>query len=416
MSATCLKPWLRWPTLTLVALGMAACSTAPRLHAPPSLIDEARPAGFPPDVRLLSIDIGAFNARSARFFEGLRDAANDGSVNILSLSGGGSGSAFGAGALVGLNRAAALPQFALVTGVSAGALIAPFAFLGPSWDDRLEMAFAGPSYRLLASPLLNLLHLILSPLESGSHAALFDMVDGYVTPTMIDAVALENARGRRLIVATTDLDKQEMVLWNMGAIAARGGAAARELFRDVLVASASVPGAFPPVLISVRDGEKAYQELHVDGSVTSPVFIEPLVAGVRPTDSPNLRGAHLYMIVNGALAHVPATTPVNTLDVLADSFSASTTYRTRDAIAGTIEMTRRLGMQFKLTEIPANYPLDGFVDFNASRMRKLFDFGVTCAVRGQLWLSAEESIANNVRSRQTSDLLASRCPAEAPSN
>ena len=302
--------------------------------------------------------------------------------------------------LVGLTRAQTRPDFELVTGVSAGALIAPFAFLGPAWDDRLEAAFAGAQRQpLLNSPTLNLLSLMLWPGGTSKHSALFDLVDGFVTPAMVDAVARESAHGRRLIIATTDLDKQETVLWDMGVVAARGGTAARELFRDVLIASASVPGVFPPVLIPVRDGERRYDELHVDGSVTTPVFIAPLIAAVHPREVPELNGAHLYMIINGPLAHLPTTTPVKTLDVLASSFLASMTYRTREAIVDTAGLTRHFGVHFDLTEIPADYPLDSFVDFDPAHMRALFHFGERCAAQGQLWLSPEESIRNNLRAR-----------------
>ncbi|MEO6972392.1 MAG: patatin-like phospholipase family protein [Rhodoferax sp.] len=405
--------WLaRWSLLAAMAVLLAACSVVPRLDAPPALLDAAQPADYAPDVRLLSLDLATFRARAPRFFADLRNAANGGSLDMLSLSGGGSGGAYGAGVLVGLTRAHTRPNFELVTGVSAGALIAPFAFLGPAWDDRLETAFAGAQRQpLLNSPTLNLLGLMMWPAGAGQRNPLFDLVDGFVTPEMIDAVARESAHGRRLIIATTDLDKQETVLWDMGVIAARGGPAARELFRNVLVASASVPGVFPPVLIPVRDGAQHYDEMHVDGSVTTPVFVAPLIAAVHPRDVPQLRGARLYMIINGPLAHLPTTSPFKTLDVLSASFLASMTYRTREAIVDTTVLTRHFDVQFELTEIPADYPLDTFVDFDPAHMRALFDFGERCAAQAQLWLSPEQSINNNFRGHQAPQGKTPLCPA-----
>lgn len=418
LHGTCLHPrWRRrargagWLAAAF-AVVLTGCTTLPRLDAPPTMLGAVRPLGIDADVRLLSTDGIGFRSRAPRFFQGLRDAATDGSVDILSLSGGGSDGAFGAGVLVGLSHAGKRPQFELVTGVSAGALIAPFAFLGPGWDDRLEAAFAGARQgALLNSPTLNLLRLMLWPSDRAGHSALFDLVDRIVTPEMVRAVARESANGRRLIVATTDLDKQETVLWDLGAMAARGGTAARELFRDVLVASASVPGVFAPVLIPVQDGPRHYEELHVDGGVTTPVFIEPLIAGVQPTELPPLRGAHLYMIVNGALAQPPATTPLNTLDVMGRSFAAGLSYRTREAVAIMAALARQLDMRFDMADIPAEYPTGSFVDFDAVRMRALFDFGERCAARGLLWQSPEQSLDNNMQPHAALPAGMPLCPA-----
>lgn len=241
--------------LMFAAVLLAGCQAVPRLPAPPDLIGTAVPVGFAPDVRLVTTDLKTFTALAPEFFGGLRSASKDGSLNILALSGGGSGGAYGAGVLAGMSRAHARPPFEMVTGVSAGALLAPFAFLGPDWDGRMKDAFTGErSARLLRSPTRTVLARLLSPCGLAHHNALFLLVDHFVTPQMIEAVAHEDATGRRLVVATTDLDKHETVLWKLGEIARQGGPAGRRLFRDVLTASASVPGVFPPVLIRVREG------------------------------------------------------------------------------------------------------------------------------------------------------------------
>ena len=345
------------------------------------------------------------------FFAGIRAAAGAGPVNVLALSGGGSDGAFGAGALIGLTAAHDRPRFELVTGVSAGALIAPFAFLGPSWDPELRAAFTTDHSRLLGrSPLWRFFNQLLFPLGREQGDPLFNMVDHYVTPALLAAIARATASGRRLIVATTDLDSEETVLWDMGAIAEHGGEAARGLFRDVLVASASVPGAFPPVLIRVRDGHRVYDEMHVDGSVTTPVFALPLVAGLRVADLPHLGGGEVYMIVNGQLARVPTTTPISTLAMLTRSFSAGMTYQTREAILGTINLTRHLGMRFRLTSIPVDYPSRTIVDFSPRFMRGLFDYGERCAASGQLWLTPEQSIERNTSAGRVRRAADTPCP------
>ena len=171
-------------------------------------------------------------------------------VNILALSGGGAEGAFGAGALVGLTRSASRPQFSVVTGVGAGALIAPYAFLGPDWDDQLvEVYTSGRAEYLLQSRGLGML--FGSSVYSGT--PLKQLVDRYATDALIQAVAHEASTGRLLLVATTDVGTGEPVLWDLGSIAMNGGPGAGALFRDVLVASASVPGMFPPVVIRVQE-------------------------------------------------------------------------------------------------------------------------------------------------------------------
>src|SRR2546429_2787195 len=192
----------------------------------------------------------------------------------------------------------ALPIF---TGVSVGALIAPFAFLGPEWDQAMVEAL-GPdrTARLLQSRGLGVLF------RPGAYRSepLVELVDHLVSRRLIEAVATEAARGKVLFVATTDLDKQEAVIWDMGAIAAHGGEAARVLFRDVLVASASVPGLFPPVLIRVDgpDGE-SFDEMHVDGGTATPFFVASEIAQILPADfevlpgAEALHGARVYVLV-----------------------------------------------------------------------------------------------------------------------
>lgn len=393
---------------------LAACATPPRRPAPPTVINDAAPPGFPRTVRLVTTDLAGFTRRAPEFFAGIRAAAPGGRVNILALSGGGSEGAFGAGALVGLTQAHARPHFELVTGVSAGALIAPFAFLGSTWDPELEAAFTTDHSRLLGrSPSWRFLSRLVFPLGRAHDDPLFDMVNRYVTPALVAAVARAAERGRRLVIATTDLDSEETVLWDMGVIAEHGGEAARELFRDVLVASASVPGAFPPVLIRVRDGLHTYEEMHVDGSVTTSVFTFPLVAGIGRMDLPPMHGGELYMIVNSPLARLPKTTPVSTVSVLTRSFSAGMTYKTREAIVDTVNLTARLGMQFHLTDIPVDFPTTTVVDFSPKLMRDLFDYGERCAAAGQLWLTPEQSMRRNLGATEIRSAAGTPCPGAA---
>lgn len=396
----------------LGSLLLVGCVATPRLPPPPELISRAAPVGFSADVRLVSTDSIGYALRSAKVYGRVAAAATDGSVDYLVLSGGGSAGAFGAGALVGLERARARPQFEVVTGVSAGALLAPFAFLGPQWDRQLREAFDGRQrLQLLHGKAGAVLARLLFPRGAARRSALGRLVNRYVTDAMVQAVAAEWQKGRLLFVATTDLDKRETVLWNMGLIAAQGGDRARTLFRDVLVASASVPGVFPPVLIRVREGDRVYDEMHVDGSVTTSLFAAPHSAQLSQDDGAATLPRNLYVVVNGKLAEAPQETPLNTVDVLSRSFAADLNYKTREALLLALDFSRRQHMRFQLTEIPPSYPSASFIDFSQAPMRALFDYAAACAARGQLWETPEHSIRRNMRGVDAAGQRASACPA-----
>jgi predicted acylesterase/phospholipase RssA len=306
-------------------------------------------------------------------------------VNILALSGGGADGAFGAGALVGLTRSASRPQFSVVTGVSAGALIAPYAFLGPAWDDQLaEVYTSGHAEHLLKSRGLGAL--FGSSVYRGE--PLKDLVDRYATDELIQAVAHEASTGRLLLVVTTDINTGEPVVWDLGSIAINGGPGARALFRDVLVASASVPGLFPPVVIRVREEQALFEEVHVDGTATVP-FLVPL-AFVEPTRdaSDPSHGVAVYVIVDGRLSEQPVAIRLRTRSILSRSVSAGLNHMLRTTLELTAADAELEGAQFQFAAIPLAYPqLDSF-DFRTPTMRSLFQFGYACAQSGRLWISS----------------------------
>ena len=159
----------------------------------------------------------------------------------LTLSSGGSDGAFGAGLLNGLTASGKRPDYAVVTGVSTGALIAPFAFAGPRYDDALRDAFT----KITSADVFEIGG---TPESFVDTWPLKDLIAKQVTPALIADIAAQYRAGRRLFIVTTNLDSERSMVWNMGAIAAHGGEQAIKLFRTVLLASSSIPGAFPPVL------------------------------------------------------------------------------------------------------------------------------------------------------------------------
>ena len=329
-------------------------------------------------------------------------------VNILALSGGGADGAFGAGALVGLTRSALRPQFSVVTGVSTGALIAPYAFLGSDWDDQLaEVYTSGRAEHLLHSRGLGAL--FGSSVYSGT--PLKQLVDRYATDALVQAVAHEAATGRLLLVATTDVSTGEPVIWDLGSIAMNGGAQARTLFRDVLVASASVPGLFPPVVIRVQEQQALYEEVHVDGTIALPFFVPfAFVEPSRNSSDPS-QGTTVYVIVDGRLSEQPAPIRMRARPIVYRSVSAGLNHMLRTTLELTATDAELEGAQFEFAAIPVAYPHLNSFDFRTPTMRSLFQYGYRCAQAGRLWTSARDVGREDANNNDTGTGQ-NRCPAD----
>jgi hypothetical protein len=399
--------WLLHVGLMFAALSIAACAGPARREHPIYWYDTAPPAGFPESVRSVSENRASFEKDTQRFIAEVRRASEGGAVNVLALSGGGAGAAFGAGALTGLSKGGTRPRFDVVTGVSAGALTAPFAFLGPAWDDQLRESFSGQQSA-------NLLQLSLTGLLFGSSTfngkPLADLVNHYATEEMLHAIAFEAAKGRLLLIATTDLDSERTVIWDMGAIAMHGGPAALQLFRQVLIASASIPGLFPPVMIPVETSGTILEEMHVDGSTTASLFIAPEIASVLPDQLGGLRGANIYVMANGQYGAPTITTPVRTTAIAKRGIQASLHSSTRGAVLATLALAMRNDMNLKVTAIPDDYPFNGLLDLKPERMRALFAFGEKCALRDELWTTPEGLLQRSFRASLTLPGSAPQCP------
>ena len=242
----------------------------------------------------------------------------------LAISGGGSDGAYGAGVLTGWTQSGTRPEFAVVTGASIGALIAPFAFLGSRYDEDVHKNFT----TIGAADIFE---------DRVTRDSLFDywplkrQVEQQVTAKLLAEIAAEHARGRRLFVATTNLDAGRRVIWNMGAIAARGDEAALKLFRNVLLASSSIPGFFSPVQIDVESNGKKFHEMHSDGTITAPFFVVPegmlsATGAARPPLS------QLYVLVNSKLGPEFKMTDRNVPGVLGRSIAVALTAALRAEI------------------------------------------------------------------------------------
>ena len=277
---------LRAAAACLVLAFLAGCASIARLPAPPPQQLSAIDVLGVPETRFWAdgdpAPLIAFYERLLSRREAGRPMGRGGRIppgHFLALSGGADDGAFGAGVLVGWTETGQRPEFDLVTGISAGALIAPFAFLGPSYDPQLRALFT----EIAPSDVVQLGRLALSVLFREALAdttPLARLIERHADAAMLQAIAAEYQRGRLLLIGTVNLDVGRPVIWNIGAIAASGHPEALNLFRRILLASASIPGAFPPVMIDVEADGRAFQEMHVDGGAAMQVFLYP--ARLRP--------------------------------------------------------------------------------------------------------------------------------------
>ncbi|MGO9741202.1 MAG: patatin-like phospholipase family protein [Roseiarcus sp.] len=303
----------------------------------------------------------------------------------LALSGGGGGGAFGAGVLNGWSESGTRPQFTIVSGVSTGALIAPFAFLGPDYDDRLRQIYTnGEAQRLIGQP---------DPLRALVHPGVFGpgrlrrLVELYLDDDLIRAIAREDQKGRRLLVVTTNLDAQRAVVWDMGAIATSGEPKAFELFRSVLAASASIPVVFAPQMIEVEADNRIFQEMHADGTLSAPVCTLPdaVLFGGKPIL--RARRPALYVIVNGRIDPSFAVVPDQVEAIAAQSLSTLNRVGTKAVLAQTYDVAHREGLSFHLSYIGQDHPDSGGTGFETDAMRQLYDYGYAKARFGAFWVT-----------------------------
>lgn len=305
-------------------------------------------------------------------------------VAILALSGGAEDGAYGAGVLKGWSERGDRPVFSVVTGVSTGALIAPFAFLGQEHDDALERLFT--ETRTNDILVLEPVKALLGAISLGNNSPLRRQLSRAITPAFLDAVAEAHRNGRRLFIATTNLDSRSPVIWNMGDIALRGDADALALFREVMAASAAIPGAFPPSYIDVRIDGETYQEMHVDGGVTNSVFVAP--DWFRP--SRKLADAlgpytELYIIQNNKIRPDYGPAEDNLIDIAGDAMSELIRNQSRGDLIRIYALSTRNGLDFHVSTVPSDFEMPKREQFDPLYMRALYEVGAKLGRSGEAW-------------------------------
>jgi predicted acylesterase/phospholipase RssA len=273
-----------------------------------------------------------------------------------------------------------------VSGVSTGALIAPFAFLGSAYDGVIEeMYTAGYAEQFVKAA--NVTNVIFGAgLISESSAN--GIISRFVTPELLDAVAREHRRGRRLYVVTTNLDAQRPVLWDLGAIAASGRPDASAMFSTVITASAAVPGVFSPVFIDVEADGHRFSEMHVDGSATEPVYLAPASVLRNLAASPVSARKSIYMLINTKLEPSFEVTENTPLQVPSRAVFTMSKAERRSSVQAAYDFARRNGFKFNISYVPRDISDQGSIEFNTAYMRSLFELGHELGRSGRAWQPA----------------------------
>jgi len=377
--------------LVLFAGGCAA--PARRDAVPMKLVTDAQVSGFPAGIRYFprdAEDVDLFERDFVASWTLERAALHlpEGPLPpaaYLAISGGGDNGAFGAGFLNGWTETGTRPVFKLVTGVSTGALIAPFAFLGPAYDAQLKAIYTGITLKDIAEP-----RSVLSAFFGDSMAdtgPLYRLVKKSVTHAMLDAIGDEYDKGRILLIGTTNLDARRAVLWNVTKIAATRSPKALELVHKILMASAAIPGTFPPVMIDVNIGDKTYEEMHVGGGTANQVFVYPVAAELARISAENdaNRQRTLYVIRNARLDPEWAQVDRRTLPIAMKAIQCLIQYQGIGDLYRMYTITRRDHVDYNLAFIPASFDTPHTSDFDTVYMRSLYDLAHGMAVGGHMW-------------------------------
>ncbi|MGG5819922.1 patatin-like phospholipase family protein [Falsiroseomonas sp. HW251] len=391
----------KWAAALAFCLLLVGCANFTRLDPPPAQRTEGIAVLGVPNARLWAdADTEAWSREAALAVQRRRTeespprrGALPPPADFLALSGGGDFGAFGAGLMVGWTAAGTRPEFQVVTGVSAGALIAPFAFLGPDYDPQLREVFTET-----AQADVLVLGRIVTALLFGESLAdaspLYDLISRHADQRMLDAIAREYGRGRLLLIGTTNLDLRRPVVWNIGAIAASRHPQALELFRRILLASASIPGAFPPVFVDVELDGRRHQEMHVDGGAATQIFLYPPALDL-PGDVRGWRGTRqrtVWVVRNGRFDVEPGAVNRSIFGIARRSVETLLHFG-GVADVQRIQLTaQRDGIAFRLAAIGQDFQAPRPEPFDQGFMRALFAYGEARGRSGRAWMDRPPTV------------------------
>ena len=391
--------WRRviWFAVLLTAAAVAVLfwrdrATMVRHHAVPHDLEVAATVvGFPDEVRYFPRDRGDVKLITKEFVDSWdrekaylhKDALPP--TSYLAISGGADNGAFAAGFLNGWTKAGTRPEFKLVTGVSTGALIAPFAFLGPGYDAMLKSIYTNVSRKDILKD--RLFYSVFLGDAMADTAPLAKLLKVKITQEMVDAIGAEYARGRLLFLATTNLDARRPVIWNVTKIAASHRPEARDLIQKIMLASAAIPGAFPPVMFNVEANGQKFEEMHVDGSASAQVFL--YWTGVELKKLSEEHGAQrdrkVYVLCNTRLDPEWGEVERRTLSITFKAIDTLIKYHVIGDVHRIYAITKRDGTDFNLGYIPSSFKVPHTQQFDTAYMRQLYEFGFVQAAAGYNW-------------------------------
>ena len=386
------RAFLTFITFLLSAVLIACASTPARNPVPAELTTQVGIEGVP-EARHWADEwprysIERFETYSGEEFQKHFSGIYGKNHSYLAISGGGPNGAFGAGLLAGWTESGTRPEFTMVTGISTGALTAPFAFLGPDYDDVLKEVYTTTSTKDILKK-RGIFSLIFGDSISDT-TPLKALIAKYVTADMVNAIGREHQRGRRLNVGTVNLDAGRSVIWNIGAIAASDYPLKLELIHDILLASAAIPVAFPPVAISVEKNGRQYEELHVDGGAGSQVYVYPAaVDWKRITKKLKVQGdPKVYVIRNSFLEPDQQGINRRLLPIAARSINSLIRTQGIGDLYQIYTLCERDGHDFNLAYIPAEFIEKPSENFDPVYMGKLYELGYQTARKGYPWSKA----------------------------
>jgi predicted patatin/cPLA2 family phospholipase len=385
-----LKP-IRYLSVVLLGLALAACAgpTVESLRdpVPEPLVKQSSVPGYQ-RIRYWGDNGDGLTAETIAEIAAQQKAAGitTKTRDYLAVSGGGSNGAFGAGVLFGWTAAGTRPEFTVVTGVSTGSLIAPFAFLGQPYDALLKESYTEISGKDVYEK--KGIFGIIGSESVADNTPLRRLVSRYVTDQMLNDIVREHKRGRRLLVGTTNLDAERPVVWDIGAIAMSGVAGRKQLIQDILVASASIPGVFPPVNIKVAADGKTYEELHVDGGTSNQAFMFPSNFSLRQTDKEFKRTGMkrtLYVIRNGKVTPEYSTVKPKLASIVGKSISSLIKTQGIGDLYRMYSNAQRDGIAFRAIWIPESFTRKEPAPFDPDYMQALFELGYEMGSKGVPW-------------------------------
>lgn len=400
MSHSIIRHFAKLFRLLLLASLLANCTSHDRTEATPTSANYQKfsPVGVPLDIRTFG-DVSDVNEDEfvAEFLSVFTRPGKTGGLNILALSGGGPDGAYGAGVLNGWTATGKRPEFDIVTGISTGAIIAPFAFLGSEYDGALRRFYTTTDTSRVAR--FRVIPAVIGGGALADNAPLERAIAQELTDQIISKIGEEHVKGRRLIIGTTNIDAERPVLWDIGELASANTPEAFALIRKIVLASAAIPVFLKPVRIPVTDGVSTKEELHVDGALTQQIFAYPANLPMkRALAEAGLAGQtnQIWVIHNKRLEPRFEAQSTSLIKMANRTLSILIRSQGLGDLAFIIALAKRDGLVISGLAVPARFSDSPTQAFDPAYMTKLYNIGLTDGSSVNSWnANLQEQLLGN---------------------